>query len=71
MSTRSFGPFRAQLLELAMVDHDDMPLPNGMAAVTFFMPVDSARRAAEAMFLWADMTLLVETTADSPKAEDT
>lgn len=70
MTTRTFGPLRAQCAELSMVDHDDRPLPDGMAAVTFMMPVESARRAGEAMFLWADMTLAVTTDADDQREGD-
>jgi hypothetical protein len=69
VSTRSFGPYRAQLGELAVVDHNDAPLPAGMAAVTFLMPIESARRAAEAMFLWGDMTLVVSTEPGTGDAE--
>jgi hypothetical protein len=69
VSTRAFGPYRAQLGELAVVDHNDDPLPEGMAAVTFLMPIESARRAAEAMFLWGDMTLLVETQAGATEPQ--
>lgn len=60
-ATRTFGPFRGQLVELSVVDHDDNPLPDGMATVTLLVPLDDARIAAQAMFLWGQVQITVTT----------